>query len=818
MGSREQQISKGLQAKVVSLRANRIRKALDYTKLENPLFVGQVHELRKSAGEKHLVHLQPVMNHKEQSLRSMGDKDDSLVKHMKNLPGFLQRVEKGENIQGKALNFGVLDWGRLENWKSNEKRIPPRYNMKTSLSSNNPILVESGSARLSRTRKKIHPPRRDQHASSCSQLNSSCRERLSPGVRWPRGKAVKVQLSESSPGQTFNGTQSPCWKDLPPGNKYDTLEFDSSKEKQTDQMTSEKETSSSDWRKQGPCHSPRYTMRSQAQASATKMPSDDNINHADDPCPSGNHNAVLSSPRDGTKINSSNQDLWLSDSRNSCDGHLTEASQSRLSNCFSPTEFHSPNPFSQVPHSCPFPLPLSTETYPDPECSNEIPVTPMRGRTLEGNEPVVQHSTKKCDVDIDEHPALKGRQSSPNRRFSFSLGKMTRSFSFKESSSVVPQLSSTHTSFKSGPVNFEASPDLVNYNWKKGNATNSSRSSPLRRLLDPLLKLKGSHSADKVQKSKLDQNSTSFSPVKENEWLQSKYRSSNVQALLQLTLKNGIPFFKLVVESSSDILAAAVKKLPSGKDDSSLIYAFYSVHENKKKHGGWIYQGSKEKSFGFGYNIVGQMKICSSYHAEFSGSEKDLYVVRESVLYSSDSVQADERTLDRMLDGEVAAIIVKNPSDEICGDIGSSNSMVVIVPEGAHSLPNGGRPSPLINRWRSGGVCDCGGWDIGCQFHVLSHQNEIPTPSNRLDLCYQGRGKKKCKFSLVSLEDGLYSLEYDPSMSLLQAFSICVAVVSSQKLTHIFQVNYVPDEKVKSWEEIPGKYVSKPPASPVGRV
>ncbi|KVI12112.1 Protein of unknown function DUF3527 [Cynara cardunculus var. scolymus] len=744
MGSREQQISKGLQAKVVSLRANRIRKALDYTKLENPLFVGQVHELRKSAGEKHLVHLQPVMNHKEQSLRSMGDKDDSLVKHMKNLPGFLQRVEKGENIQGKALNFGVLDWGRLENWKSNEKRIPPRYNMKTSLSSNNPILVESGSARLSRTRKKIHPPRRDQHASSCSQLNSSCRERLSPGVRWPRGKAVKVQLSESSPGQTFNGTQSPCWKDLPPGNKYDTLEFDSSKEKQTDQMTSEKETSSSDWRKQGPCHSPRYTMRSQAQASATKMPSDDNINHADDPCPSGNHNAVLSSPRDGTKINSSNQDLWLSDSRNSCDGHLTEASQSRLSNCFSPTEFHSPNPFSQVPHSCPFPLPLSTETYPDPECSNEIPVTPMRGRTLEGNEPVVQHSTKKCDVDIDEHPALKGRQSSPNRRFSFSLGKMTRSFSFKESSSVVPQLSSTHTSFKSGPVNFEASPDLVNYNWKKGNATNSS---------------------------------------------------------------------------SSDILAAAVKKLPSGKDDSSLIYAFYSVHENKKKHGGWIYQGSKEKSFGFGYNIVGQMKICSSYHAEFSGSEKDLYVVRESVLYSSDSVQADERTLDRMLDGEVAAIIVKNPSDEICGDIGSSNSMVVIVPEGAHSLPNGGRPSPLINRWRSGGVCDCGGWDIGCQFHVLSHQNEIPTPSNRLDLCYQqGRGKKKCKFSLVSLEDGLYSLEYDPSMSLLQAFSICVAVVSSQKLTHIFQVNYVPDEKVKSWEEIPGKYVSKPPASPVGRV
>ena len=78
----------------------------------------------------------------------------------------------------------------------------------------------------------------------------------------------------------------------------------------------------------------------------------------------------------------------------------------------------------------------------------------------------------------------------------------------------------------------------------------------------------------------------------------------------------------------------------------------------------------------------------------------------------------------------------------------------------------------------------------------------------------------------MSLEDGLHSLEYDPSMSLLQAFSICVAVVSSHKLTDMFQVNYVPesenlskhvmtgDEKTKIQEE----FISKPPASPVSRV
>ncbi|KAJ0797970.1 hypothetical protein HanPI659440_Chr04g0179781 [Helianthus annuus] len=649
MGSREQQTSTRLQEKAVTLRGNRIKKSLDYNQTANPLY--------EQTG-----HLRPGMNHNEPV------KDVAPVKHMKNLPGYLQRAEKGYNIQGKALSFGVLDWDRLENWKSNEKRIPPRINMKTSsLSTNNPTFVESRSGRFTRNKKKIQ-----------QTPNGSSKGKLPPGVRWPRGKPVKAQTSASS-------------IDLP---QYHTAELvDSSKGKQVD----------------------------------------DN-NHVD-----------------------------------------IDADASRLSGCcYSPTEFDSVNPFSDVPHSCPFPLPLSA----DVESPNRTPV-------------------KKSDVDVNEQPAMMNgkRASSPNRRFSFSLGKMARSFSFKESSSnsnttAVPQLSPAYTSSRSGPVNFQASsPDWVNYNGKKSAATTPSRSSPLRRILDPLLKLKGSHLDEK------------------------------------LTLKNGIPFFKLVVESSSDILAAAVKKLPSGKDDTSLIYAFYSVHETKKKSGSWIYQSSKDKSYGFGYNIVGQMKISSSYHAEFSGPEKDLYVVRESVLYSSDTAKTDEKTLD----GELAAIVVKNPSDEVCGDIGSCKSTIAVLPDGVHSWPNSGSPSPLIDRWRSGGACDCGGWDIGCQFHILSRQNEIDKSSNCLDLSFQVGKKNKCSFRLVTVEDGLYSLEYDPSMSMLQAFSICVAVVSSQKLTHIFQVNYVRESKEVSENirsslasdknvRIREEFVSKPPASPVGRV
>ncbi|MFS7943282.1 hypothetical protein Hanom_Chr06g00498411 [Helianthus anomalus] len=341
--------------------------------------------------------------------------------------------------------------------------------------------------------------------------------------------------------------------------------------------------------------------------------------------------------------------------------------------------------------------------------------------------------------------------------------------------------------------------------------TNPSRSSPLRRFLDPLFKPKGAHLAQTVHQSP-------------NELLHSKkHRSCNVQALLQLRLKSGIPFFKLVVEGSSDILAAAVKKVPSGNDDTSLIYAFYSVHDAKKKSGGWMY---KEKSYCFEYNMVGQMKICSSYHAEFNGSEKGLCVVRESVLYSTGTTRADKETV---LEGELAAIIVKNPSDESCGGIGGSRTTTVVLPDSVHSWPNGGSPSPspLIKRWRFGGLCDCGGWDIGCQFHVLgSHPNEMvktPSTSNRLDLCYQVGQKNKRGFRLVSVEDGLYSLEYDSSMSLLQAFSICVAVVSSQKLSHIFEVSYVPESKdlsrpMATDNEKVNSRVSESRASPVAWV
>ncbi|KAI3806584.1 hypothetical protein L1987_22493 [Smallanthus sonchifolius] len=268
------------------------------------------------------------------------------------------------------------------------------------------------------------------------------------------------------------------------------------------------------------------------------------------------------------------------------------------------------------------------------------------------NNPTLVNGSARLSTSVNnnipqsDQQASKGSilDSSLSRKFSFSLEKISKSFIFKTSS--------TYKHLKSGLITYKLSQDLHIFNLKKENGNLIS------------------------------------STVYEKE-----QKSSNVKALLKLTMKNGIPSFKIVEDNSSSMLTAAVKSLLSGKDDSSLTYIFYSVHDISKKNEVWKNQDSTDKDSGFGYNIVGNMKISSSYHAKFSGLERDLFVVRESVLYGPDLTR-----LDCMRTVELAAVFVKNTSKENYGGLGSSKSTVVILPGGSHSLPNSGQPSPLIDR------------------------------------------------------------------------------------------------------------------------
>lgn len=144
------------------------------------------------------------------------------------------------------------------------------------------------------------------------------------------------------------------------------------------------------------------------------------------------------------------------------------------------------------------------------------------------------------------------------------------------------------------------------------------------------------------------------------------------------------------------------------------------------------------------------MKISNSHISDLTAQDScNQYLVRESVLFGMEQREANEAPAKFTPNTELAAVVLKMPgestdiqedegnimkkcSTECLGMDGCScnsaentsfNSTTVILPGGFHSLPNKGIPSPLIDRWKSGGLCDCGGWDIGCKLRILSNQN-----------------------------------------------------------------------------------------------
>ncbi|KAL5078410.1 hypothetical protein RYX36_017394 [Vicia faba] len=74
---------------------------------------------------------------------------------------------------------------------------------------------------------------------------------------------------------------------------------------------------------------------------------------------------------------------------------------------------------------------------------------------------------------------------------------------------------------------------------------------------------------------------------------------------------------------------------------------------------------------------------------------------------------------------------------------------------------------------------------------------------------------------LNPLENGMSYVAFDSSLSLLQAFAICIALVDSKMPCELSGTRKSQTEELKAFgklEDIPTSYVSNPPVSPVGRV
>ncbi|KAF7837425.1 uncharacterized protein G2W53_005907 [Senna tora] len=132
---------------------------------------------------------------------------------------------------------------------------------------------------------------------------------------------------------------------------------------------------------------------------------------------------------------------------------------------------------------------------------------------------------------------------------------------------------------------------------------------------------------------------------------------------------------------------------------------------------------------------------------------------------------------------------------ESCQNTGDcSATMSILIPTGLHGGPrtrNDG-PSSLIDRWRSGGCCDCGGWDEGCPLTVLQRRScerevlsqvDMQGEWKSVDLVTQGSSNFSPTLRMVNVHDGLYLIHSQPPVSALQSLSIAVAIIHSQNPT-----------------------------------
>ncbi|KAH7366137.1 hypothetical protein KP509_18G064800 [Ceratopteris richardii] len=125
---------------------------------------------------------------------------------------------------------------------------------------------------------------------------------------------------------------------------------------------------------------------------------------------------------------------------------------------------------------------------------------------------------------------------------------------------------------------------------------------------------------------------------------------------------------------------------------------------------------------------------------------------------------------------------------------GLTKWLSVILPLGEHGLPSEGMkgPSSLIERWESGGSCECGGWDLGCGIEVLhadkpnSHGASQDTASVLLQnqpINLFLKESNELMFSLQQVEEGQYRLKFQEKFLSLRAFATALSVICSSHMS-----------------------------------
>ncbi|KAK9123458.1 hypothetical protein Sjap_013060 [Stephania japonica] len=711
--------------------------------------------------------------HREEQIEYKTKKESELVKYMSNLPGYLQRVERGENLQEKALNFGVLDWGRLENWKHNQKHVHGKSPISLSSSSNlgmsSSKLETYGASSYSKGKVERGQPE------STNMKERYCEYRLPDQHCAGKQKTIVLLLPKNIDENQVSGdsTQFECTR----GNQRP---LEANRQSFSGRSYANKEVQCTNVYSDTPPSCPPLHSFEDRQMSDTKSCS------STDP---RTRNILLSASELKTSSGG------ISEESNSTSRTYNQVDQKTAASKGRCLSRHCPSTFTpdQIKRCL-----SSQELSAVRHLNTDFPVKPG---------PAELDVSCKDNSNRGKSKARRG-SSSPLKRLLDPILK--------------PRVVNHHRSMES----MEDESTLVCDTWKSS---------------EEVLE------CSKVTSVKRDLHFAGSKIRTDASCLAVKHQM--VQALLTVTVKDGVQSLAFAVDNNENILTAKMKKTDiSGKYDCSWVYTSYSFH--KKKSGGIINRGGKGKHQDFAPKIVGQMKVSGSQGLESDEYDsKNSFILREFVLHAVEQKPTVKNIQDLELHDELAAIVVKVPkhisrnlSRErwCCTNVGSIPEMEfpecflkerdscnsreglqyepcirsqsiysakVILPSGNHGFPSKGVPSSLINRWKSGGSCDCGGWDLGCNLRILackdqdskgfSSSNNVSSPDHFV-LFFEGgtAQEKKPAFTFGTFNGGICTVNFSTSISSLQAFSICVALLQSTKLAELSEASSPIEDKV----------------------